>query len=47
MESQTYITTSGIIKAVFTKEGEFITMITNKRMLRAYPLSRYKVIDII
>lgn len=47
MKSQTYTTTSGIIKAVFTKDGEFITMITNKRMIRKYPVSKFKIVDII
>ena len=39
--------THSVIKVVFTKDGDFVTTITNSNRLKPYKNSNYIILDII
>jgi hypothetical protein len=38
---------SGIIKIVFTKDGQFVTTIMSQKQLKNYPSAKYDIVEII
>jgi len=39
--------THSVIKVVFTKDGDFVTTVTNSNRLKPYKNSKYIILDII